>query len=105
MRRTKIVCTIGPACDSKEMLARLIVAGMNVARVNFSHGDDEYHREVIRRIKIVRRELNKPVAILQDLQGPKIRIGMIGGTRGVCDLQPGQEFILTTATVSGNEHR
>jgi pyruvate kinase len=85
------------------MITRLIAAGMNVARVNFSHGDDDYHRQVIRRIKVVRRALNKPVAILQDLQGPKIRVGVIGGTRGVINLQPGQQFILTSSTVAGNE--
>src|ERR1051326_6253183 len=105
MRRTKIVCTIGPASDSEDMLARLIAAGMNVARVNFSHGDHDYHRAVIRRIKQVRRALNKPVAILQDLQGPKIRVGLIGGGTGFVTLLPGQEFTLTTEELTGNEQR
>src|SRR5690349_12502334 len=105
MRRTKIVCTIGPATDSEEALARLISAGMNVARINFSHGDHDYHRMVIRRIKQVRRAMNKPVAILQDLQGPKIRVGLIGGGTGFVTLMPGQEFILTTDDVPGNAQR
>src|SRR5687768_15039044 len=102
-RRTKIVCTIGPASDSAEMIAKLIAAGMNVARVNFSHGTHEYHRTVIRRIKEVRKELNKPVAILQDLQGPKIRIGNVAA--GVVELKPGAEFTLTSDIVPGDEHR
>jgi pyruvate kinase len=105
MRRTKIVCTIGPASDSQDLLARLIAAGMNVARVNFSHGTHEYHRALIRRIKQVRRALNKPVAILQDLQGPKIRVGLIGGGTGFVTLRPGQEFILTTEDIPGDERR
>ena len=103
MRRTKIVCTIGPASDSEEMIAKLITAGMNVARVNFSHGTHEYHRGVIRKIKQVRKALNKPVAILQDLQGPKIRVGTIA--KGFVQLQPGQQFILTGENAPGDEHR
>jgi pyruvate kinase len=99
-RRTKIVCTIGPASDSEEMIAKLIAAGMNVARLNFSHGTPEYQRDLIRRIKAVRKALNKPVAILQDLQGPKIRIGVIEG--GVVQLQPNSEFVLTAADVAGD---
>ncbi len=103
MRRTKIVCTIGPASDSEEMMAKLIAAGMNVARLNFSHGTPEYQRELIRKLKRIRKALNKPVAILQDLQGPKIRIGVI--EKGFVQLKPGQEFVLTADTVSGDEHR
>jgi pyruvate kinase len=103
MRRTKIVCTIGPASDSEDMIARLIAAGMNVARLNFSHGTTEYQRELVRKVKRVRKALNKPVAILQDLQGPKIRIGIIAN--GFVQLQPGQEFILTTENISGDGHR
>jgi len=103
IRHTKIVCTIGPASDSEEMIAKLIAAGMNVARVNFSHGTDDYHREVIRRLKRVRKALNKPVAVLQDLQGPKIRIGTIES--GFVQLMPGQEFILTADRVNGDARR
>jgi pyruvate kinase len=103
MRRTKIVCTIGPASDSEAMIAKLIAAGMNVARLNFSHGTPEYQRGLIRRLKMVRTAMNKPVAILQDLQGPKIRIGVIAS--GVAALQPDQEFILTADDVLGDAHR
>ena len=63
MRRTKIVCTIGPASDTEEMIAKLVAAGMNVARLNFSHGTTEYQRELVRKVKRVRKALNKPVAI------------------------------------------
>src|SRR5881628_3148762 len=103
MRRTKIVCTIGPVSDSEEMIAKLIAAGMNVARLNFSHGTPEYQRGLIRKIKRVRKALNKPVAILQDLQGPKIRIGII--ENGFVQLLPAQEFVLTADDVSGDAKR
>jgi pyruvate kinase len=76
-RRAKIVATIGPACDSSEMINKLIVAGINVARLNFSHGDYESHGNVVRRIREESEKLNKSVAILQDLCGPKMRIGMV----------------------------
>src|SRR6266481_9604960 len=102
-RRTKIVCSIGPGSDSEEMIANLIAAGMNVARLNFSHGAPEYQRGLIRKLKRVRKALNKPVAILQDLQGPKILIGIIDN--GFVQLQPGQEFILTADQVPGDQHR
>ena len=100
IRRTKIVCTIGPASDSEEMIAKLVDAGMNVARLNFSHGTSEYLRDLVQKIKRVRKSMNKPVAILQDLQGPKIRIGVVGGN--VVQLHRGNEFILTTDDVSGD---
>src|SRR5438128_5088467 len=103
MRRTKIVCTIGPASDTEEMIAKLVAAGMNVARLNFSHGTTDYQRELVRKVKRVRKALNKPVAILQDLQGPKIRIGVI--EKGFVELKPGQEFILTADPVPGDSHR
>jgi pyruvate kinase len=103
IRRTKIVCTIGPASDSEEMIAKLIDAGMNVARLNFSHGTSEYLRDLVQKIKRVRKALTKPVAILQDLQGPKIRIGIIGSN--VVQLHRGNEFILTTDDVSGDANR
>ena len=74
MRKTKIVCTIGPASDSKETLVAMAKAGMNVARLNFSHGTHEEHLDKIRKIKEVREELGLPIAILLDTKGPEYRI-------------------------------
>jgi len=102
MRRTKIVCTIGPASDTEAMIEKLIIAGMNVARLNFSHGTHEYLHTLVQRIKRVRKKLKRPVAILQDLQGPKIRVGIIKG--GAVQLMPGQEFILTSEPIQGDVH-
>ena len=73
--RTKIVCTIGPASSSPAVLRALITAGMNVARINFSHGTHDQHTEVIRGVRAIAKEIGRPVAILGDLQGPRIRIG------------------------------
>ena len=103
MRRTKLVCTIGPACDSEQILTELIDAGMNVARINFSHSDTEYHRTIIRRIKKLREAMAKPVAILQDLQGPKIRVGKIAA--GKVWLEHEASFVLTSSPVSGDASR
>jgi pyruvate kinase len=100
MRRTKIVCTIGPASQSEKILTGLIQAGMDVARLNFSHGDYGFHERTIRRIRRIARRLGKPVAILQDLQGPKIRIGAIAGDRA--RLQTGRRFVLTTRKILGD---
>ena len=75
--KTKIVATIGPASESPEMLARLIRAGLNVARLNFSHGSPARHAEVIRRIRDAARETGRRVAIMADLPGPKLRLGKI----------------------------
>jgi pyruvate kinase len=102
MSKTKIVCTIGPASNSFDRLKKLIQAGMSVARLNFSHGTRSEHGEVIKNIRHIARELNKPVAILQDLAGPKIRIGQISS--GTVLLEPGKTFTLTTRLVAGNEN-
>jgi pyruvate kinase len=100
MKKTKIVCTIGPASGSREVLKALIESGMDVARLNFSHGTYEEHREKVRLIRALSEELDRPVAILQDLRGPKIRVGAIPdpGIR----LEPGQKFILTTREIEGS---
>ena len=74
MRKTKIVCTLGPASESKEIVAGLCKAGMNVARLNFSHGTHEYHQTRIDIVKEVREELQLPIAILLDTKGPDYRI-------------------------------
>ena len=101
MRRTKIVCTIGPATSSDKMLEGLIRAGMNVARLNFSHGDYAFHRRIIRKIHQLERQLGCPVAILQDLPGPKVRIGAVAGDR--VRLQTRRPFVLTTRKILGTE--
>ena len=75
MRKTKIVCTIGPACDSEETLRAMMLAGMNVARLNFSHGTHAEHQVRIDRIKKLRAELDLPIAIMLDTKGPEYRIG------------------------------
>jgi len=101
MRRTKIVCTIGPASASDRVLEGLIRAGMNVARLNFSHGDYGFHRRLIRKIRQLERKLDMPVAILQDLPGPKIRIGAVAGDH--VRLQTRRPFVLTTRKILGTE--
>lgn len=74
-KRTKIVCTIGPSCETVDMITRLMRAGMNVVRLNFSHGTHEWHEKIIERVRTIEAETGEPVAIMQDLQGPKIRVG------------------------------
>ena len=103
MQRTKIVCTIGPASDQEEVLQGMILAGMDVARINFSHGDQAAHA---RRIALVRRlaeEEGQIVALMGDLQGPKLRIGPIAS--GEIFLQPGSELTLTARPLPGDEHQ
>src|SRR5882724_10314420 len=94
MRRAKIVCTLGPASYSQEMLEKLLAAGMDVARLNFSHGTHEQHREVIERIRAASLKVRKGVGILQDLQGPKIRTGKVENN-GI-ELIEGHELEITT---------
>ncbi len=102
MKKTKIVCTIGPASESEEILRGLIGAGMNVCRLNFSHGDHEEHLQRINRIKKVRREAGTHTAIMLDLKGPEIRTGKFKD--GVVDLKSGDKFTLTTRDVLGDEN-
>lgn len=103
MAMTKIVCTIGPASESPEIIKELIRNGMNVARLNFSHGTHQEHKEKIRRIRLGSEELNRPVAILQDLAGPKIRVGIIPepGIR----LETGEILVLTNQNIEGTMDR
>ena len=101
MRRTKIVCTIGPATSSEAQLEALILAGMNVARLNFSHGEREEHAAVIERVRALSERLNTPVAILQDLQGPKIRTGTLKGGQPVT-LVDGATFTITSREIEGS---
>ncbi len=101
--KTKIVATIGPASDSLEMLTRLIEAGMNVARLNFSHGHPEYHAAVIARIREAAATTNRRVAIMGDLPGPKMRIGDL--REEPIDLLRDDRLILTTDEMLGDKHR
>ena len=103
MRKTKIVCTIGPACEDEQTLEKMCLAGMNVARLNFSHGTHEEHQARIDRIRRVREKLNLPVAILLDTKGPEYRIKTF--EKGKVTLREGDEFTLTEQDVVGDEHR
>ena len=103
MRKTKIICTIGPACDNEETLTALCKAGMNVARLNFSHGTQEEHLRRINLIKSVREKLDLPIAVMLDTKGPEYRIGTF--RNGPVTLQDGAEFTLTTEPVAGDETR
>jgi len=103
MIKTKIVCTIGPASSSYEKIEKLIQGGMDVARLNFSHGSHEKHHQVIENIRQASLKTNESVAILQDLGGPKIRIGKI--EKEPIFLKKGSSFILTNREVPGDEQR
>lgn len=101
MRKTKIICTIGPASESEEMLEKLIKAGMNVARFNFSHGTHEEHRIKYERLIEVRKRMNLPIATLLDTKGPEIRLRDF--KNGKVELKEGQKFTLTTREIMGDE--
>ncbi len=101
MRKTKIVCTLGPACDSDEILRDMILAGMNVARMNFSHGNHEEQLVRLNRLKALRKELGLPVAALLDTKGPEIRLGKFANNK--VTLTAGQSFTLTPHEVIGDK--
>lgn len=104
MRKTKIICTIGPASEDKEVLSKLVENGMDVARLNFSHGTHEEHEKRINTIREVSKHKNKPVAIILDTKGPEIRIGTF--EKGQVELNKGQKFTLTTREDTvGNEEK
>ncbi len=103
MPKTKIICTIGPACDTPKGIRKLIQNGMNVARLNLSHGTHAEHKEKIRIIRTISEELDRPVAILLDLCGPKIRVGEVPAD-GI-QLVSGQTFVLTGRDVEGTKER
>ena len=102
-RKTKIVCTIGPACNNEETLTELCLAGMNVARLNFSHGTHEDHLKNIRLIKKVREKLGLPIAIMLDTKGPEYRIGTFA--EGKIMLEDGDPFTFTAEDVVGDKSR
>src|SRR6202161_4704197 len=103
-RHSKIVCTMGPATSTARMIERLIEAGMGVARLNFSHGTHAEHAERIALLRDAAMKHQKPIAILGDLQGPKIRTGSLAGKTPV-ELKAGQRFVITTAKVVGDANR
>src|SRR5467141_1837344 len=103
-RHSKIVCTIGPATRSPRMMDRLLRAGMDVARLNFSHSTHEEHAKSIAMLRAAAVEHEKPIAILADLQGPKIRTGPLAGGGPVL-LRSGQKFVITTAKILGDSTR
>src|SRR5438270_2151116 len=96
MRRTKIVATIGPASNDQETLARMVEAGVDVFRLNFSHGNREIHAENAQRVRAAASNVGRPVAILQDLPGPKIRIGALKDD--LAELKPGEQLVLACGT-------
>src|ERR1051325_10963432 len=99
MRRTKIVATLGPSCNDEEMIQRLLTSGVDVFRLNFSHGTNDEKQRIIRSIRRISTELGKYVPILGDIQGPKLRIGDVDG---VVELQNGQHFTIMTEPLVGN---
>ena len=101
MRKTKIVCTMGPSSADKNLIKKMIQAGMNVARFNMSHGTHESHHQMIEMVKQAREELGTAVAIMIDTKGPEIRIRQF--EKGSIELVSGQQFVLTTRKVLGNE--
>ncbi len=103
MKKTKVICTLGPATAKDEILEQLMINGMNVARINFSHGTEEEHLHTIERVKNMREKLGLPVALLLDTGGPEIRLRCF--ENGRIQLKKNQEFILTTKEVTGDENR
>ena len=103
MRKTKIICTIGPASENEEVLTQMCLAGMNVARLNFSHGSHEEHAKKIALIKKVRQKLDLPIAILLDTKGPEYRIKTFKD--GKAEIKTGADFIFTVEDIEGDENK
>ncbi len=102
-RKTKIVCTLGPATEDDNVLRELMLSGMNVARLNFSHGDHEYHLKNMKRIRRIAAELGKHVAIMLDTRGPEIRLELFENHK--VELKKGQTFTLCMESIAGNSER
>src|SRR5215831_5205555 len=103
LHKTKLVCTIGPASRSQPVMEEMILAGMNVARLNFSHGDFAGHAEVIQNLRAAERATGRRIAIMADLPGPKMRIVKL--RREPIELKAGAAFVLTTGDMIGDESR
>src|SRR5579862_3556406 len=99
-RRAKIVCTLGPVTSSSEMIEKLVLCGMNVARLNFSHGTHSEHLQRINALRRISRKHGRPIAVLADLQGPKIRTGAVLHNKPI-QLRFGQRLVITTKTIVG----
>lgn len=104
MKRTKIICTLGPATDQGDVLEELVKNGMDIARFNFSHGDHQEHKGRMNKLKTIRDELSLPIATVLDTKGPEIRTGLLKNGKKVC-LKTGQEFVLTLGDYVGDEHK
>jgi len=103
MRKTKIVCTLGPSSCTEKKIKEMARAGMDVARLNFSHGDYDFHQGLINLIRKISAQIGKPLCILQDLQGPKLRVGEL--LKGRIHLKAGEIFVLTSKPMVGDERR
>ena len=103
LRKTKIICTIGPATADFDSLKKLMECGMDVARLNFSHGTHEMHAAIIQNLRAASDALRKPIAIIQDLQGPKIRIGTFQHDQ--IELTDGDPFTITTDQIVGDRRK
>lgn len=102
VRKTKIICTLGPSSSSKEMIGKLVRAGMDIARLNFSHGNLEEHQSYISTVKEVSRDLGKPIGILQDLEGYKIRTGLLKNGKSI-ELRENDLLVLSSEKISGSD--
>ena len=102
-KRTKIIATVGPATASREKLRALINAGVDVFRINFSHGDQEQRESMLKNIRAVEAELDRPVAVCGDLCGPKIRVGVIGD--GKIELHDGQQIVIQRQPLEGTTEK
>ena len=101
--KTKIVCTIGPASESREVMEQMMRAGMNIARLNFSHGDFTAHKKVIDNLRATAASTGRRITIMADLSGPKMRIGKL--KEEPIELNPGDSFVLTTDEIDGDRGR
>ena len=102
MKKTKIICTVGPSTDNVELLGRMMQAGMDLARFNFSHGSHEEHGKRLAMVREAAAKVGKVVATVADTKGPEMRLGMFANNK--VTLREGDEFVLTTEDILGDEH-